>query len=106
MLREQPQHTAVDPSAPATLAGAPSAGPPLGPADPNLTNLGPSQAPYGSNEGKETRRTSCPTLVIQQMVCDQQLNGLSSSADRFIKSNQQMLLSRSAGTDLSFSVFC
>ncbi|KZV19979.1 hypothetical protein F511_27654 [Dorcoceras hygrometricum] len=34
---------------------------------------------------------------IQQMVCDQQLNGLSSSADRFIKSNQQMLLSRSAG---------
>ncbi|KZV30174.1 hypothetical protein F511_20804 [Dorcoceras hygrometricum] len=31
------------------------------------------------------------------MVCDQQLNGLSSSADRFIKSNQQMLLSRSAG---------
>ncbi|KZV19736.1 hypothetical protein F511_28598 [Dorcoceras hygrometricum] len=34
---------------------------------------------------------------IQQMVCDKQLNGLSSSADRFIKSNQQMLLSRSAG---------
>ncbi|KZV36179.1 hypothetical protein F511_26361 [Dorcoceras hygrometricum] len=33
---------------------------------------------------------------IQQMVCDQQLNGLSSSADRFIKSSQQMLLSRSA----------
>ncbi|KZV48919.1 hypothetical protein F511_09707 [Dorcoceras hygrometricum] len=30
------------------------------------------------------------------MVCDQQLNGLSSSADRFFKSNQQMLLSRSA----------
>ncbi|KZV31884.1 transcription factor [Dorcoceras hygrometricum] len=26
---------------------------------------------------------------IQQMVCDQQLNGLSSSADRFIKSDQQ-----------------
>ncbi|KZV57390.1 eukaryotic translation initiation factor 4G-like [Dorcoceras hygrometricum] len=35
---------------------------------------------------------------IQQMVCDQQLNGLSSSADKFIKSNQQMLLSRSAGS--------
>ncbi|KZV26611.1 hypothetical protein F511_08135 [Dorcoceras hygrometricum] len=31
------------------------------------------------------------------MVCDQQFNGLSSSADRFIKSNQQMSLSRSAG---------
>ncbi|KZV45883.1 hypothetical protein F511_34023 [Dorcoceras hygrometricum] len=36
------------------------------------------------------------------MVCDQQLNGLSSSADRFFKSNQQMLLSRSASTDLRF----
>ncbi|KZV57393.1 hypothetical protein F511_11624 [Dorcoceras hygrometricum] len=30
---------------------------------------------------------------IQQMVCDQQLNGLSSSADRFIKSDQQVISS-------------
>ncbi|KZV18658.1 hypothetical protein F511_41189 [Dorcoceras hygrometricum] len=34
---------------------------------------------------------------FQQMVCDQQLNSLSSSADRFFKSNQQILLSRSEG---------
>ncbi|KZV53144.1 hypothetical protein F511_16479 [Dorcoceras hygrometricum] len=40
-------------------------------------------------------------VKIQQMVCDQQLNGLSSSADRFIKSNQQMLLSRSAADGYS-----
>ncbi|KZT75395.1 hypothetical protein F511_47580 [Dorcoceras hygrometricum] len=39
------------------------------------------------------------------MVCDQQLNGLSSSADRFFKSNQQMLFLRSANTVLCFSVF-
>ncbi|KZV55548.1 dystroglycan-like [Dorcoceras hygrometricum] len=39
---------------------------------------------------------------FQQMVCDQQLNDLSSSADRFFKSIQQMLLSRSASTDLCF----
>ncbi|KZV25898.1 hypothetical protein F511_20522 [Dorcoceras hygrometricum] len=45
-------------------------------------------------------------VSFQQMVCDQQLNGLSSSADSFFKSNQQMLLSRSADTVLSFSVFC
>ncbi|KZV54139.1 hypothetical protein F511_09974 [Dorcoceras hygrometricum] len=38
---------------------------------------------------------------FQQMICDQQLNGLSISADRFFKSNQQMLLSRPASTVLS-----
>ncbi|KZV28036.1 hypothetical protein F511_29824 [Dorcoceras hygrometricum] len=63
MRREQPQHTDVDPSAPATLGGAPPTGPPPGPTGPNLTNLGPSHAPYGSNKGKETQRTSHPTQV-------------------------------------------
>ncbi|KZV13838.1 hypothetical protein F511_38761 [Dorcoceras hygrometricum] len=48
-------------SAPATMAGAPPAGPPPGAAAPNLTNPGPSHAPHGSNEGKETQRTSRPS---------------------------------------------
>ncbi|KZV16512.1 hypothetical protein F511_26788 [Dorcoceras hygrometricum] len=61
MRREQQKHTDVDPSAPTTLAGALSAGPPPGSAGPKLTNLGPSHASYGSNEVKETRRTSRPT---------------------------------------------
>ncbi|KZV17902.1 RNA-binding protein Nova-1 [Dorcoceras hygrometricum] len=68
MRREQPQHTDVDPSAPATMAGAPPDGPPPGPAGHNLTNLSPSHAPYGSNEGKETRCTLRPTQVNLRVI--------------------------------------
>ncbi|KZV19691.1 Transcription elongation factor S-II, central region domain containing protein [Dorcoceras hygrometricum] len=50
-------------------------------------------------------RSGKTVRIVQIWVPKGQLNGLSISADRFIKSNQQMLLSRSADTDLCFSVF-
>ncbi|KZV38448.1 PERQ amino acid-rich with GYF domain-containing protein 2 isoform 1 [Dorcoceras hygrometricum] len=52
--------------APATMAVAPPAGPPLGPACPNHTSLGPNHGPQGSKEASQERRMSraargCPS---------------------------------------------
>ncbi|KZV37507.1 hypothetical protein F511_43366 [Dorcoceras hygrometricum] len=52
--------------APATMARAPPAGPPPGPAGPNQTSLGLNHGPHSSNEASQERRMSraargCPS---------------------------------------------
>ncbi|KZV42040.1 hypothetical protein F511_18386 [Dorcoceras hygrometricum] len=44
--------------APTTMAGAPSTGPPPGPAGPNQTSLGPNHGPHSSNQAFQVRRAS------------------------------------------------
>ncbi|KZV34411.1 hypothetical protein F511_34720 [Dorcoceras hygrometricum] len=59
-------HASYDPSLlpafgrpnPADLAGAPPAGPPSGPAGPNMTSPGLNHEPHGSNEASQGRRAS------------------------------------------------
>ncbi|KZV35731.1 hypothetical protein F511_14086 [Dorcoceras hygrometricum] len=62
--RDQPPQTHVDLPAPATLAGAPPAGPPPGPAGPIGTNHGPNRAPHLTNDAPESGSpsTACDTV--------------------------------------------
>ncbi|KZV38449.1 hypothetical protein F511_40668 [Dorcoceras hygrometricum] len=52
--------------APATMAVAPPAGPPPGPACPNHTSLGPNHGPQGSKEASQERLRKLRLSVTQQ----------------------------------------
>ncbi|KZV28592.1 hypothetical protein F511_13640 [Dorcoceras hygrometricum] len=62
--RDQPPQTHVDLSAPATLAGAPPAGPPPGPVGAIGTNHGPNRSPHLTNDAPESSSppTACDTV--------------------------------------------
>ncbi|KZV35567.1 hypothetical protein F511_31755 [Dorcoceras hygrometricum] len=62
--RDQPPQTHVDLPDPATLDGAPPAGPPPCPAGPIGTHHGPNRAPHLTNDAPESSSppTSCDTV--------------------------------------------
>ncbi|KZV44031.1 hypothetical protein F511_05314 [Dorcoceras hygrometricum] len=62
--RDQPPQTQVDLPAPATLAGAPLAGPPSGPSGAIRTNHGPNRAPHLTNDAPELAERLTPVNLF------------------------------------------
>ncbi|KZV28144.1 hypothetical protein F511_13398 [Dorcoceras hygrometricum] len=74
--RDQPPQTHVDLSAPATLAGAPLAGPPPGPSGAIRTNHGPKRAPHHTNDAPESGSPPTPCDTVRPHVKSQSSHDL------------------------------